>query len=80
MNFYLVTYAINFVKVNDENIKDAIDEIFSYSKKWVFVSVCCRKAIAILPNGYNAHATIESAKWWKELLKPYKNYTLKFSE
>jgi hypothetical protein len=63
-----------------DNLKDAIDEIFNYSKKWVFISVCCRKAIAILPNGYNAHATIESAKWWKELFKPYNNYTLEFSE
>ena len=63
-----------------DNLKDAIDDIFSYSKKWVFISVCCRKAKAILPNGYNAHATIESAKWWRELFKPYKNYTLEFSE
>ena len=63
-----------------DNLKDAIDDIFSYSKKWVFVSVCCRKANAILPNGYNAHATIESAKWWRELFKPYNNYTLEFSE
>ena len=63
-----------------DNLKDVIDDIFNYSKKWVFVSVCCRKANAILPNGYNAHATIESAKWWKELFKPYKNYTLEFSK
>ena len=63
-----------------ENIQQTIDEIFGYSNKWVFVSVCCRKAEAILPNGYNAHATIESAKWWKELFKPYKNYTLEFSK
>ena len=63
-----------------ENLKQTIDEIFGYSNKWVFVSVCCRKAEAILPNGYNAHATIESAKWWKELFKPYKNYSLEFSK
>jgi hypothetical protein len=63
-----------------ENLKQTIDEIFGYSNKWVFVSVCCRKAEAILPNGYNAHATIESAKWWRDLFKPYKNYTLEFSE
>lgn len=63
-----------------DNLKDVIDDIFSYSKKWVFVSVCCRKANAILPNGYNAHATIESAKWWRELFKPYKNYTIEFSK
>jgi hypothetical protein len=46
----------------------------------VFISVCCRKANAILPNGYNAHATIESAKWWREVFKAYKNNTLEFSE
>ena len=63
-----------------DNIQQTINEIFSYSNKWVFVSVCCRKAEAILPNGYNAHATIESAKWWRELFKPYKNYTLEFSK
>jgi sulfatase maturation enzyme AslB (radical SAM superfamily) len=63
-----------------DNLKQAINEIFGYSNKWVFVSVCCRKAEAILPNGYNAHATIESAKWWKELFKPYKNYSLEFSK
>ena len=63
-----------------DNIQQTIKEIFAYSNKWVFVSVCCRKAEAILPNGYNAHATIESAKWWRELFKPYKNYTLEFSK
>ena len=63
-----------------DNIQQTINEIFSYSNKWVFVSVCCRKAEAILPNGYNAHATIESAKWWRDLFKPYKNYTLEFSK
>lgn len=63
-----------------DNIQQTIDEIFGYSNKWVFVSVCCRKAEAILPNGYNAHATIESAKWWRDLFKPFKNYTLEFSK
>ena len=63
-----------------ENLKQTIEEIFGYANKWVFVSVCCRKAEAILPNGYNAHATIESVKWWREVFKPYKNYSLEFSK
>jgi hypothetical protein len=57
-----------------------IDDIFNYSDQWVFLSVCCRKAKQLLPNGYNAHATIESQKWWKEKLAKYSNYTLKFSK
>jgi hypothetical protein len=27
MNFYLITYAINFVKVNDENIKEDVAHV-----------------------------------------------------
>jgi hypothetical protein len=29
------------------NLKPIIDELFEYSNKWLFVSVCCRKAKAI---------------------------------
>jgi hypothetical protein len=74
----IVTDVLEHIPI--DNLKDVIDEIFTYSKKWVFISVCCRKAEAILPNGYNAHATIQSAKWWQELFKDYKNNTLEFSE
>ena len=63
-----------------DSLKDTINDIFNYSDQWVFLSVCCRKAKEILPNGYNAHATIESQKWWRELLSGYDNYTLRFSQ
>jgi len=63
-----------------DGLQDTIKDIFNYSDQWVFLSVCCRKAKEILPNGYNAHATIESQKWWRELLSGYENYTLRFSQ
>ena len=61
-------------------LREVVDDIFNYSDQWVFLSVCCRKAAEILPNGYNAHATIESEKWWREFLSGYENYTLRFSK
>jgi len=63
-----------------DGLQDTIKDLFDYSDKWVFISVCCRKAMEILPNGYNAHATVESQEWWEELLSGYENYTLRFSQ
>ena len=63
-----------------DTLDEVIEDIFNYADQWVFLTVCCRKARMILPNGYNAHATIESEKWWKEKLSKYSNYTLKFTD
>ena len=65
--------------VPEENIDEVIADIFNYSDRWVFVSVCCREAREILPNGMNAHATIKPEEWWKEKFNKYKNYKLAFT-
>ena len=41
-----------------------LDNIFNKSKKYVFINVACYPAIALLPNGKNAHININSPKWW----------------
>lgn len=66
--------------IPQDGLDDVIEDIFNYSDQWVFLTVCCRKARMILPNGYNAHATIESQKWWRDKLSKYSNYTLKFTD
>jgi len=66
--------------IPQNHLDEVIEDIFNYSDQWVFISVCCRKAKEILPNGYNAHATIESTKWWKDKFSKYTDYTLKFSQ
>ena len=63
-----------------EDLPMVIRDIFSYANKWVFISVCCREAREILPNGMNAHATVMSQKAWKDLFIGYENYTLRFSQ
>jgi len=65
--------------IPEENIDNIIADIFSYQGKWVFVSVCCREAREILPNGMNAHATVKPEDWWKDKFNKYKDYQLVFS-
>ena len=65
--------------VPEENIDEVIADIFNYSDRCVFVSVCCREAKEILPNGMNAHATVKPESWWKDKFSKYKNYKLAFT-
>ena len=65
--------------VPEQNIDEVIADIFNYSDRWVFVSVCCREAREVLPNGMNAHATVKPEEWWKEKFNKYKNYKLVFT-
>lgn len=52
----------------EEDIRWIIDEIFSYSTKFVFANVACYPAGKQLPNGENAHCTIKPVAWWSEIL------------
>ena len=58
-----------------------IKEIFDYSGKYVFATAATSKAGKTLPNGMNAHATVQPEEWWNELFAqyyedPYKKFTL----
>ena len=48
-----------------EDIPKVVSELFSLSKKLLVVNVACYKAVALLPNGENAHITVRGADWWK---------------
>jgi hypothetical protein len=50
----------------EEDIPWIVDEIFSFSKKFVFANVACYPAKKRLPNGENAHCTIKPMEWWRE--------------
>lgn len=43
-----------------------LDEMFSRAERFVFVVAACYPAIKTLPDGRNAHTTIQSAAWWKD--------------
>ena len=41
------------------------------SEKFVFLAICTKPAIAILPSGENAHCTVEPIEWWKTMIEKY---------
>ena len=49
-----------------EDIDWVLDRIISKAKKYVFINVACYKAVALLPNGENAHININNENWWAE--------------
>jgi hypothetical protein len=42
-----------------EQIPETFETIFEKAEKFVFLAICTQPAIAILPNGENAHCTVE---------------------
>jgi len=47
-----------------EDIPWMIDEIFGFAEEFVYVNVACYPAGKTLPNGENAHCTVEPPDWW----------------
>ena len=45
-----------------------VEEIFYYSRKFVFANIACYPAHKMLPNGENAHTTIKPITWWHEVI------------
>ena len=51
-----------------EDVRWILEEIFSFSNKFVFANIACYPARTTLPNSKNAHCTILPAAWWKIIL------------
>ena len=47
--------------IPEEHLPETFDQIFSRAERFVFLAICTRKAIAILPSGENAHCTLRLA-------------------
>ena len=51
-----------------EQIPETFDQIFSRADKFVFLGIATSPAKAVLPNGDNAHCTVEPIGWWEEMV------------
>ena len=49
-----------------EDIYWILEKLMTKTKKYLFINVACYPAIALLPNGKNAHINIQPPKWWHE--------------
>ena len=47
-----------------EDLPWVIDEIFSFADEFLYLNVACYPALKVLPDGENAHVTIEPPDWW----------------
>ena len=49
-----------------DDINWVLEKLLTKAKKYLFINVACYPAIALLPNGKNAHINIKPPKWWHE--------------
>lgn len=54
--------------IPEEVIPSVFDYIFNNADKFVFLGICTRLAIAVLPNGENAHCTVKPIEWWTDMI------------
>ncbi len=47
-----------------EDLPWIIAEIFGFAREFVYLNVACYAAVKTLPNGENAHCTVEPIDWW----------------
>jgi len=47
-----------------EDLPWIVAEIFGFAREFVYLNVACYPALKSLPNGENAHCTVEPIDWW----------------
>ncbi len=52
----------------EEDLPWILDEIFGLARSFAYLNVACFAARKSLPNGENAHITVRSPGWWRELV------------
>ena len=57
--------------IPEEEIPQVIKEIFEKANKFVFLGIDTSPAMAVLPNGENAHCTQKPLEWWVDMIKTH---------
>jgi hypothetical protein len=55
--------------IPEDDVPWVLDEIFKAANKFVFVVAACFRAKKNLPDGTNAHCTIQPPEWWRMQLE-----------
>ena len=71
-NFDLIICVDVLEHIPTSDIDWVLEEIISKAKKYVFINVACHPAIALLPNGKNAHININTPDWWHQKILNFK--------
>ena len=54
--------------IDEKDVDWILEEIFSYSRKFVLLTIACYKALKTFNNGRNVHVNIKTPEHWKEKL------------
>ncbi len=57
--------------IPEEQIPETFEMISKRADKFVFLAISTQPAIAILPNGENAHCTLKPIEWWVDMWNKY---------
>ncbi len=61
--------------IPSQDIEWVLEKIISKARKFVFLNIACYSAVALLPNGKNAHINVNDPNWWnKKILSLKKKY------
>ena len=58
--------------IPSQDIEWVLERIISKAKKYVFINLACYPAVALLPNGKNAHININDPDWWYKKILIFK--------
>jgi SAM-dependent methyltransferase len=63
--------------IEEDDLDKVLKQIYSKADKFVYLGICNSPAHAILPDGRNAHVTLQSFDWWVDKIVPHaKTFTL----
>lgn len=51
--------------VPEDEVRALVDDLFEFSRGFVWASVCCRPAKKHFADGRNMHVTVKPIEWWR---------------
>ncbi|MBM3727390.1 MAG: class I SAM-dependent methyltransferase [Acidobacteria bacterium] len=72
--------------IPEEDIDWVLAECFGFARRFLYMNIASYPAKKILPNGWNAHVTIEPPEWWRKRVErvaakwPGKAYVFEVTE
>jgi hypothetical protein len=55
--------------ITEEDIPWVLDKLFSHARLFVYAVAACYPARKQLPDGQNAHCTLQEPDWWREQME-----------
>jgi hypothetical protein len=69
----LCTDVLEHIKPGD--VDETLGELFARARHFVYMSICCRPAGKLFPDGTNVHLTVEPPEWWETKLRRFQRET-----